>query len=388
MIGDRITMSRYKYKPIYFFLVLILCASCLAGCHNDTDISTLWQPGTPLDKEKVIIGVIHVSDATSGYSLAHDTGVREMQAALGLRDEQIINKLNVNDADPVMVESMMRECIDSGANVIVATSWGHMDICEKLASEYPNVIFANASGYKYNSTNFTNYFGRIYQARYLSGVAAGLKTKTNKIGFVAAMDKTNSEVTSGVDAFALGVESVNPDAKIYVKVTYSWFDPAGERQAAGRLIAEGCDVIAQHCNNADPQKEAERNGVWGIGFNSDMKSEAPDAVLTSVVWKWGVYYTYLIGSVVDGSFTTTPYLGGLAEGMVDITPLNDKLSSPKMEETVAAARQRILNGETNVFDGIMETNDGRKAGVEGQTLSDSEIAGGIDWYYRNVVEIR
>lgn len=377
-----------KFRALYFVLILSLCTSGLAGCSNPAGVAASWQPGAPLEREKVVVGVIHVGDATSGFSLAHDKGVREMQTAIGLRDRQIIRKLNVNDADPLMVESMMRECIEGGANVIIATSWGHMDICEKLAKEYPNVIFANASGYKYNDTNFTNYFGRMYQARYLSGIAAGFKTKTNKIGYVAAMDKTNSEVTGGIDAFALGVESVNPDAEIYVKVTYSWFDPAGERKTARRLIDEGCDVIAQHCNNADPQMEAERDGVWGIGFNSDMSYEAPNAVLTSVVWKWGVYYTYLIGSVIDGSFTTTPYLGGLTEGMVDITPLSEKLSSPETEEAVASARERILNGEINVFDGIMETNDGRKIGSEGGTLSDSEIAGGIDWYYRNVVEVK
>jgi basic membrane protein A len=371
------------------FIVFILCAACMAGCrYSIGDTNAPQQPGTPIDREKVVIGVIHVGDTKSGYSLAHDIGVQEMQKALGLRDDQIIRKLNVNDADALMIESTMRECIDGGANVIIATSWGHMDICEKLAAEYPHVIFANASGYKYNDTNFTNYFGRMYQARYLSGIVAGLLTKTNKLGYVAAMDKTNSEVTGGLNAFALGVESVNPDARIYVRVTYSWFDPDGERQTARRLIEEGCDLIAQHCNNADPQKEAERAGVWGIGFNSDMSAEAPNAVLTSVVWKWGVYYTYLIGSVIDGSFTSAPYFGGLAEGIVDITPLNGALSTPEMETALAGARERILSGETGVFDGVIETNDGRSVGVKGSVLPDSEILGEIDWYYRNVVELK
>ena len=94
-----------------------------------------------------------------------------------------------------------------------------------------------------NGTNFNNYFGRIYQSRYLSGVAAGLKTESNMIGYVGAMGQENGEVTSGIDAFAMGVESVNPDAKVYVKITNSWYDPEGESQAAKALIDMGCDVI-------------------------------------------------------------------------------------------------------------------------------------------------
>lgn len=368
------------------FIPLFLAALCLAGCQKTTPAG--WAPGKPLDRGAVKIGVIHVDDAKSGYSYAHDMGIREAQQKTALRDGQVIRKFNVNDADPIMVEYMMSEAITEGANIIVAISWGHMDICEKLALKYPNVIFVNASGHKKNDTNFTNYFGRVYQARYLSGIAAGLKTKSNKIGFVAAMDKSNSEVTGGLNAFALGVESVNPNARVYVSVTYSWFDPSGERQATQKLLDEGCDVIAQHCDSPAPQIEAERAGVWGIGYNSDMSREAPRAVLTSVIWEWGVYYTALINSVIDGSFTTAPYFGGLADGMVDITPLNSMLATPDMETTIAGAKERILNDKFNVFDGVMETNDGRTAGTAGTTLSDSEITGGIDWYYRNITELQ
>jgi basic membrane protein A len=341
----------------------------------------------PLDKDSVKIGIIHVSDATDGYSYAHDAGIQQMQAAIGLGDEQIIRKLNVSDTDELMTEHVIRECIAEGANVIIATSWGYMNICEKLAAEYPGVVFAHASGYKSNESNFTNYFGRIYQARYLSGIAAGLLTKSGKLGYVAAMDKTNSEVAGGLNAFALGVESVNPEARIYVRVTNSWFDPVGEQHAALRLLAEGCDVIAQHCDTSVPQSEAEKVGAWGIGYNSDMRADAPNAVLTSVIWNWDVYYTYLIGGIIDGSFTTAPYFGGLAEGIVDITPLSDALSTPEIAKAVAEAREHLLNGEANVFDGVMETNDGQKIGLAGDTLSDDEITGGINWYYRNIIEL-
>lgn len=346
-----------------------------------------WRPGKPLPRDRVKVGVIHVDDATAGYSYAHDRGIETMRRDLGLDKSQIIRKFNVNDADDIMVEHMMRACIDEGANIIVATSWGHGDTCVKLADLYPGVVFAHATGHRWNKTNFTNYFGRIYQARYLSGIAAGMKTVTGKIGFVAAMGKGNSEVTGGIDAFAIGVESVNPEAKVHVRVTNSWYDPAGERQATKRLIDSGCDVIAQHCNTPDPQRTAEEMGVWGIGYNSDMSADAPGAVLTSVLWNWGTYYTHLVKSVMDGSFVTTPYLGGLKEGMVGLAPLTPELTDAPMRQAVDAERKRIEEGTFNVFDGELRTNDDRIIGRSGGTLSDEEIVEKIDWYYHTVVEL-
>jgi basic membrane protein A len=348
-----------------------------------------WKPGMPLPVEQLKVGVIYISDPTtetSGYSFAHEQGILAMGRELALGEDQIIRKINIFENEPVLIESAMRDCIAAGARIIFATSWGYMDACEKLAAEFPNVVFAHCSGYKRNDANFTNYFGRIYQARYLSGLAAGLKTRTGKIGYVAAMGKDSSEVTGGVNAFALGVERVNPSARIYVRVTYSWYDPMGETDAARSLIASGCDVIAQHCDSPNPQAEAEKEGVWGIGYNSNMESEAPDAVLTSVLWNWGICYTTLARSVCNGTFTTAPYFGGLAEGMVGLAPFNTALVPPETAAVVEAERQRIVEGSFNIFDGLMQTNDGQVAGREEETLSDSEISSGINWYYRNIVE--
>ncbi|MDR1515343.1 MAG: BMP family ABC transporter substrate-binding protein [Synergistaceae bacterium] len=348
-----------------------------------------WRPGVPLDKNSVKIGVIHVSDPgseNSGYAYSHYLGIEKMKNELGLRDDQIINKVNVSDEDMPAAEMAIRECVSSGANIIFATSWNYMDLCEKLALEYPGVAFAHASGFKYNDTNFTNYFGRIYQARYLSGVVAGLKTVTGKIGYVAAMGRESGEVTVGLDAFAMGVESVNPDARVYVCVIHRWLDPPGESQAAKYLIAEGCDVIAQHCNTPNPQIEAQRAGVWGIGFNSDMRGDAPDATVVSVIWDWGVYYSRLVQSVIDGTFTTSPYMGDIKDGMVRLTQFNERLLPPETVLAVDLAYERIKNGEIGIFEGEMETNDGRIVGKPGEKLSDAEIANDIDWYYRNIVE--
>jgi len=369
-------------KTLPFALLIILLINVVGCTQKEVD---MWRPGKPLEKSAVKVGIIYLDEARSGWSYAHELGIREAQQAFGLDDSQIIRKLNVSETDDGKIEYMISEAVAEGANIIIAPSWGFMDVCELLSGEYPNVIFAHASGYKHNATNFTNYFGRLYQARYLTGIAAGLKTKTGKIGFVAAQDNSNSEVTGWLNAFAMGVESVNADARIYVSVTNSWFDPAGERRAAQKLISEGCDVIAQHCDTAEPQIAAQQADVWGIGNNVDMGNQAPDAVLTSAIWHWGSYYTVLIGSIIDGSFTTEPYFGGLADGMVDIAPLAPALSEPGMAEAVEKAKDEIISGRFGVFYGEMETNDGRTIGKTGRVLSDDEISTGIDWYYHNVI---
>lgn len=366
----------------------------LTGCSSDTadngsaDAASDSVSASTIQyaKEDIKVGVIHIGNPAdgSGYSYTHDVGIQDMQAALGLSDDQIIRKNNVSDGDPTATETAIRECIEAGCNIIFGTSWGYMDTMEALADEFPNVVFSHGTGYKNNGKNMNNYFGRIYQARYLSGIVAGMKTESNLIGYVAAMGSENSEVTGGIDAFAIGVASVNPDAKIYVKVTNSWYSPTEETNAAKALIAEGCDVIAQHCDTPNPQLEAESAGVWGVGYNSDMIKDAPGATLTSVEWHWGAYYTQAVQQVIDGTWNCENYFGGMADGLLDISDLNSALCTDEMQAKVDEAKNEILNNGFNVFDGVLETNDGSTVGEEGSTLDDATIKGGINWYYKNV----
>ena len=360
--------------------------SSQAEAENTEDAETAEVAGVmpAIAKEDIKVGVIHITDPAegSGYTYTHDLGIQGMQKNIGLEDSQIVRKNNVSDTDATAIENAIRECIEEGCNIIFATSWGFMDTCEALSEEFPDIIFSHGTGYKCNGVNFNNYFGRIYQARYLAGIAAGLKTETNKLGYVAAMGQENSEVTGGINAFAMGAYSVNPDCEVYVKVTNSWFDPEGETQAAQALVDLGCDVIAQHCDTPNPQTVAEQNGVWGVGYNSDMSKDAPGAVLTSVMWDWTVYYA--VQSVIDGTWTGENYFGGMAEGLVNIAPLSD-LCAEGTQEAVDAAKAQITEEGFNVFDGVIETNDGSTVGEEGSTLSDADITGNMNWYFKNVV---
>lgn len=370
----------------------------LAACGGDTGTSTSEPASASTDtsesasatggipKDEIKVGVIHLSDPAegSGYTYTHDQGIIGMQQNLGLRDDQIVRKISVDDTDAAAVETAITECVEEGCNIIFATSWGYMDTCEALAEEFPDVIFSHGTGYKSNGTNFNNYFGRIYQARYLSGIIAGMKTETNKIGYVAAMGQENGEVTSGCNAFAMGVASVNPDAEVYVSVTNSWFDPEGEKQAAERLIAEGCDVIGQHCDTPNPQTAAEEHGVWGVGYNSDMTKDAPGATLTSVMWDWSVYYTKAVQNVIDGTWVAGEkvdnYFGDMADGLVTLGEFNSELVTDEMIAKVEEVKAQIVSGEWDVFDGKTEImdNEGNAHTLEGADY------GSCNWYYENV----
>lgn len=394
------------FKRLLYIFMIIMCSIFMAGCavHANLDDYAVNEGyevkgssskntgsgnsggGTSgIAKDKIKVGVIHLSDPAdgSGYTYTHDIGIQGMQQNLGLSDSQIIRKNNISDTDEAATRKAIQECIDAGCNIIFTTSWGYMKTTADMAEEYPDVYFSHGTGYMSNGKNFNNYFGRIYQARYLSGIAAGLNTKTNKIGYVAAMGLDNSEVTGGIDAFALGIYSVNPDAKVYVKVTNSWYDPKGEEEAAKTLLNMNCDVIAQHCDTVYPQTLAQEKGVYSIGYNSDMSKEAPEACLCSVIWNWSAYYTSAVQSIIDGTWDGSNYYGGMNENLVSITPVAD-FAADTTQEKVNVAKQQILSGKNGVFDGVIETNTGATVGTAGKTLDDAVITGGINWYFKTV----
>ena len=396
-------MRKRKGKVFQKLALTLSAAFLLTGCnavktgspddyatnkgYEQSEGDTAQKGEGGISKDQIKVGVLYLSDPDegSGYSYTHDLGVKGMQENLLLSDDQIERKI-VDDTDEDGTKKAIEECVSDGCNIIFTTSWGYMQVTADMAEKYPDVYFSHGTGYMSNGKNFNNYFGRIYQARYLSGIVAGMNTKNNKIGYVAAQDSSNAEVTGGIDAFAIGVESVNPKAKIYVDVTNSWYDEKKEKKASERLLSMGCDVMTQHCDTSYPQTLAQEKGVYGIGYNSDMSKETPKSCLTSVIWNWSAYYTAAVKSVIDGTWDGSNYYGGMAEGLVEITDLAS-FAADGTQQKVDEATAEILSGQNNVFDGVLETNTGKKIGQKGKTLDDATITGNINWYYRNVVEI-
>lgn len=396
-----------KRKITVFLMAGMLVCGSMAGCGAGTsqpddyvtndgyDLPEGGEAGTGtetstdasggISKDEIKIGVLYITDPGegSGYSYTHDLGIQGMQSNLDLSDNQIDRKI-VADSDKEEISAAIEECVSDGCNVIFTTSWGYMEATSEMAEKYPDIYFSHGTGYMSNGKNFNNYFGRIYQARYLSGIVAGMNTKSNKIGYVAAQGIDNSEVTGGIDAFAIGVQSVNKDAKIYVAVTNSWYDPDKEKEESKKLLDMGCDVMAQHCDTPYPLTLAQEYGVYGIGYNSDMSKEIPDTCLCSVIWNWSAYYTAAVDSIIKGTWDGQNYYGGMKEGLVEITDLGSSCTEGTQDK-VSEASAAILDGSCNVFDGELKTNTGETVGSEGSTLDDATITGNINWYYENVV---
>jgi len=312
------------------------------------------------------VGAIYINSKndTAGYTFAHHNGITTAMKELGLDvDSQLVIVDEVPE-DKEQVLAAVDTLVGEGATIIFGISFGYIDAMEEAAAEYPEVIFSHGTGYKCNDTNFNNYFGRAYQARYLAGIAAGLKTLetgNNNVGYVAAYDVEYAETASGINGFALGVQAANPDAKVFVKTLGAWADEVNESAFAKELIdAYGCGVISQHCDSAQPQIAAQDAGVFGCGYNSDMTADAPEAHLTAAIWNWNVYYRTAMEAAMacegDASqfvakMGTPAYYGGLAENFVDVSPLTDNCAAGT-DKAVAAVKDLIISGEWDVFSGV------------------------------------
>ena len=362
-----ISAKRIRMSLSLILALVLACAFAVPALAGDASAFA------PIAKEDLKVGMVLIGSKDDGFSGAHYNGLEGMKKELGLSDEQVLYKFNVPET--AECDAALRELVDAGCQIIFGNSWGFMNYMEEIADEYPEVVFSHCSGYKNNGVNFNNYFGRIYQARYLAGIAAGMKTASNMIGYVAAW-ADNAEVNGGINAFALGVQSVNPEAKVYVKYISSWFDPTLEKQTAVALLDLGCDVIAQHVDTSMPQIAAQEAGKFGCGYNTDMTPDAPKAHLTAPIWHWASVYTAQVKDRMEGSWKPVNYFLGLKEGMVDISPLSENVAEGTAEK-IEEARARILSGEWDVFTGPIYSNTDELVVKEGEALADADITGGL-----------
>ena len=364
--------------------------------------------------DEFIVGAIYINSKndTAGYTFAHHNGITTAMNELGLDVEKQLVIVDEVPEDDEAVKAAIDTLVGAGADIIFGISFGYLYAMEEKAAEYPEVIFSHGTGFLSNDTNFNNYFGRAYQARYLSGIAAGFKSlemNNNNIGYVAAFGTDYAETASGINGFAMGVLAVNPNATIYVKTLGAWADEINESAFAIELIdSYGCGVIAQHCDSAQPQIAAENKGVFGCGYNSDMTPDAPAAHLTAAIWNWNVYYrTAMEAAMTCGgaeNFVTamggSAYYGGLAEGFVDVSPLSANCA-PGTAEAIEAVKALIVSGEWDVFSGVklviaadgtytmveapLVTNDGTEiVAAGGPSVEDGVITGTMNYFVEGV----
>lgn len=368
-------------KILSLILTLTLMVALVAGCAQKSTEPAAAAPAATTGPVKV--GVIYISPKNDGgWSQAHANGFAEAVAALGADKIALKEIESVNDADAQQTETALKQLVAEGCQIIFATSYGYMDTVEKLAKENPTVKFEHCSGYK-SADNFANYFGQIEQPRYLSGIVAGRMTQTNTIGYVAAMQIP--EVYRGLNAFTLGVRSVNPDAVVKVTWTNTWFDPQLEKEAAISLVDSGADVLAQHQDSTSVQQAAQEKGVFGIGYDNPMYSEAiKDAYLTAPLWKWGAYYQNRLQAMIDGNWATGSYWGGMKEGVVALDDMTDLVPADVQSEVLALVDTMKAKGNDFVFTGPILDNTGTERVAAGASLPAADQFA-MDWYVDGVV---
>ncbi len=322
------------------------------------------------------VGFIYVSPVgDAGWSYAHDQGRLIIDQMDGVTTSFVEAVPEGPDSERVMM-NMARKNYD----LVFATSFGYMDPMLKVAGKFPKTVFMHCSGFKL-AENMGNYFGRMYQARYLSGIVAGAMTTSNTIGYVAAFPIP--EVIRGINAFTLGAQSVNPDVQVRVVWTKTWYDPATEKEAAKSLLDVGADVIAQHQDSPGPQEAAQERGVYSIGYNSDMSTFAPKAHLVAPVWNWGPFYKEIVQQVQQGSWQSKAYWYGLEHGIVDLSPMSDMV--PKtVQDAVMTKKSAISDGQLKVFTGPVKDQLGAVKIADGQSANDEELLG-MNWFVWGVI---
>lgn len=388
-----------KKRVLSVLLSAVLAAVVLTGCGGsaadtagdtqtaeDTGGSDEKSGGTA--KEDMKVGFVHIGDPSDmGYTYNHDQGTQKMQENLGLSDDQIINKFNT--PEDAQCDTALRELVDAGCQIIFGTSFGFEDYMLEVAKEYPDVQFCHCTGYQAASSGLSNmhdYFAPIYQARYLSGIAAGLKTETDKLGYVAAFPY--AEVISGYTSFYLGAKSVNPDVTMEIQYTDSWNDPKKEAEVAQALIDKGCDVLSQHSDSTAAATTAEKNGAWHVGYNADTIAAAPKASLISACIDWSIYLTEAVQAVIDGEEIPTDWCQGLSENggtdAIYLSPLNTDIAAEGTQEAIDEAEEKIRSGELQVFQGPLKgvSPEGEEYEVkEGEHFPEQEEASAPTWSY-------
>lgn len=271
---------------------------------------------------------------------------------------------------------------EQGYGLIIASSFGYQDAVQDVAKKYPDVKFIHCVGNK-TADNVSIYFGKIYQLRYLSGILAGKITETNTIGHVAAFPVP--ACISGLNAFALGVQSVNPDAVIKVVWTNTWYDPATEKEAAKSLLDTGADIISMHQDTPQGLIAASERGCYGIGYDNDMTSFAPDHAITSLCWDWTKIFKDEVQAVLDGTWKSGRIFPGLeVEGFLQLAPYGPMVPD-EAKQLVDEKMQLMASQEWDVFTGPIKDKDGNIRVEEGQKLTDDEIWS-MDWIVGGIKE--
>lgn len=329
--------------------------------------------------ETLKIGFIMTGEANDGgWNGMHYQGMKNACEEFGAK---ILLKENVLEGTGDCLEAI-HELAKEGAELIILTSYGYPMEVKNVISEYPQIAFYAISA-EYYADNMTSYFGRMYQARYLAGILAGMQTKTNQIGYVAAM--ANTEVNRGINAFTLGVKNVNPEATVHVYWSQSWDNQAKEEKAAEYLIEQkNVDLLTYHQNQHFVARVAEQAGIYSIGYNEAV-SGLSEKYLAAAVWDWNTLYAEIVKEYLQGRANTVKkHWFGIDTGVIKLAQLSAAI--PQETQILLEKELNEMKAGKAVFSGVIYDNTGRLRCAEGENISDRILLEKMDWYVDGVVE--
>ena len=359
-------MKKFVALLLALAMVFALCAcgNSNSAAPKQDDAAESSQPSdnasenqSAADLSALKVGFIFLHDENSTYDLNFMNAAKEACETLGVES---VFKTNIPE-DQSCYEAAA-ELADAGCNIVFADSFGHEDYIIQAAKEFKDVQFCHSTGTKAHTEGLDNYhnaFASIYEGRYLAGVAAGLKlnemidngdfaAEDAKIGYVGAF--TYAEVVSGYTSFFLGARSVCPTATMEVTFTGSWYDETAEKEAANKLIANGCKLVSQHADSMGAPTACETAGVPNVSYNGSTEAACPNTFIVSSRINWAPYYEYAITAVMNGETIDADWTGTLATGSVVLTDINTAVAAEGTAEAIADATAKLESGELQVFD--------------------------------------
>jgi basic membrane protein A and related proteins len=354
---------------MYKNLAATLVAACFFSSVFSQNISAP-ERAIHTSNEPLKAAWVYVAPLTdAGWVRQHDEGRKAVQSALG---DKVKTSYVENVPEGADAERVIRDLASQGNKIIFTPSFGYMEATMRVASEFPDVRFESITGYK-TSPNVAAANARYYEGRYLAGIAAGRMTKTNIAGYVAGFPIP--EVVQGINAFTLGMRSVNPKAQVKIVWLNAWFDPPKERDAAMTLMNQEADVLAFHTGSNAVMIAAQERGKMAVAYHSDMRKVAPDAQILAVTHQWGAYYTQRVKAALEGSWKSGNVWGGIKEGMIRVDAFGPKVPAAVMAEVNAAQKaigagtlKPFAAGKQDVLD-----NEGKLLIAKNTALTDSQI---------------
>lgn len=344
-------------KILAVVLSALFVVGCFAGCSGN---------GGSNGEEKIKVGFIFLHDENSTYDLNFINAATEACEKMGA---EAVFKKNIDESDACKEAAL--DLVDQGCDIVFADSFGHEDFLIEAAKANPDVQFLHATGTKAhteNLPNFHNAFASIYEGRYLAGIAAGMKINEMieagkftadqaKMGYVGA--HPYAEVKSGYTSFYLGAKSVCPTVTMEVTFTGSWYDEALEKEAANKLIKDGCILISQHADSMGAPTACETAGVPNVSYNGSTVKACPNTFIVSSRINWAPYFEYAIQCVMDDKAIDTDWTGTIATGSVELTEVNEQAAAKGTQAAIDEAKAKLADGSLKVFDTANFTKDGK-----------------------------